>query len=122
MDTESMSNTYRDTAWEWCVEQRTATTLPAAPMLRWLQVNAGRVWLTGGAPGAQAQDVWLQAGERHALPPGTQWVLEGEPRAALSLLQPPPRPAPGLLDRARAWWKSTDQRRPDMAWGWRVEP
>jgi hypothetical protein len=115
MNTESMSNAYRDTAWEWHVEQRAATTLPAAPMLRWLQVNTGRVWLTGGAPGMQAQDIWLQAGERHALPPGTQWVLEGEPCAALSLLQPPPRPAPALLDRALAWWNATRPRSPTLA-------
>lgn len=122
MNTESMSNAYRDTAWEWRVEQRAATTLPAAPMLRWLQVNAGRVWLTGGAPGKQAQDIWLQAGERHALPPGTQWVLEGEPRAAISLLQPPPRPAQKLLDRALGWWSSTAHRKPATARRGHLEP
>lgn len=122
MSTESMPNAYRDPTWEWHIGQCSATTLAAAPMLRWVQVNAGRVWLTGGAPGTQAQDVWLQAGERHALPPGTQWVLEGEPRAALSLLQPPPQPAPGLLDRARAWWLSTRPHRPAPARAWHMEP
>lgn len=122
MNTESMSNAYRDMAWEWHLGRCAATTLVAAPMLRWLQVNAGRVWLTGGAPGTQAQDIWLQAGERHALPPGTQWVLEGEPRAAFSLLQPPPQAAPGLFHRARAWWRSTRQRGPAPARTWRMEP
>lgn len=122
MNTESMSKSYPETAWEWCLGRSAATTLAAAPMLRWLQVNAGRVWLTGGAPGTQAQDIWLQAGDRHALPPGTQWVLEGEPRAALSLLQPPPQPALGLLDRARAGWRSVLPRRPAPTQAWRVEP
>jgi hypothetical protein len=122
MTTASMSKRYQAPAWEWRVEQRVATTLPAAPMPRWLQVNSGRVWLTGGAPGTQAQDIWLRAGERHALPPGTQWVLEGEPRATVSLLQPPPRPEPGLLERARTWWRSTHHRRPALAGARRVEP
>ena len=72
MHTESMSNAYGDTAWEWCIKRRAATTLPAASMLRWLQ--------------------------------------------------PPPQPAPKLLDRARAWWNSTHHRRPSLARAWRVEP
>jgi len=107
MKSESMSHPHQTALpWEWLLEPGTVTTLPAASLLRWVEVGEGEVWLTGGSPGTQAVDVWLQAGQRHALPAGTQWVLEGWPMARLTLLEGRPAAAGGLLARLRLGWRA----------------
>jgi Protein of unknown function (DUF2917) len=44
---------------------------------------------------APPADIWLAAGEAHALPPGTAWVLEGWPQASVAVLQAAPEAAAG---------------------------
>ncbi len=75
--------------WEWALAPHAATRLPAAELTRWIEVGDGEVWLTGGRPDRQAADVWLQAGQRHVLPAGTEWVLEGWPQAHVRVLEAP---------------------------------
>jgi len=76
--------------WQWRLPARAASRLRAAPGRRWLAVQQGRVWLTRSQrvlePG---EDVWLRAGERHLLPPGSEWVVEGWPEARVLLLEAP---------------------------------
>lgn len=106
MDSERMTNQHQSTApWEWRLGAGAATRLAAAATPRWLLVTAGRAWLTQSGAGPDGADVWLAAGERHRLPAGTEWVVEGWPEARLELLE---APAPRLgaapsLRRWRAW-------------------
>ncbi len=98
--------------WEWPLATATATRLAAAPLPRWLTVTAGRVWLTQSGAGPDADDVWLLAGERHALPAGTEWVVEGWPEARVELLEAPLPSTPGGPSGVRglmapAWWPAS---------------
>jgi hypothetical protein len=80
--------------WDWRLPAGRAEVLPVADTPRWLTVNEGRVWLTALSSREQAEDIWLAAGEGHALPPGTAWVLEGWPQASVNVLLAAPRAAP----------------------------
>lgn len=78
------------TPWLWRLDSRRAQRLAATPALRWLAVEQGRVWLTRSQRALQpAEDVWLSAGERLPLPPGSDWVAEGWPEARVVVLQAP---------------------------------
>lgn len=90
MSTTAMTSSHQSAPWEWALEAHVATRLPAAPLPRWLQVTAGRVWLTRTGAGLEGGDVWLDAGERHALPAGSEWVVEGWPQASVALLEAAP--------------------------------
>lgn len=74
---------------EWWLGRGAATRLDASAAPRWLVVNAGRAWITRTGAGPYGDDVWLSAGERLALPEGSEWVIEAAPHARLMLLQPP---------------------------------
>jgi len=78
--------------WEWSVGARSATRLAAAECDRWLLVTAGLAWLTRSGAGPHGDDVWLAGGERHLLPAGSEWVVEGSPAARLALLETPQSP------------------------------
>ena len=91
MNTTAMTSSHQSAPWEWALESRTATRLPAATLPRWLLVTSGRVWLTRSGAGLDGGDVWLDAGERHALPAGSEWVVEGWPAACVALLEAPQR-------------------------------
>jgi hypothetical protein len=84
-----MPDPHQTAPWEWFVAPATALRLPAAGQPRWLLVSAGRVWLTESGAGPYAGDVWLDAGERHELPPGSDWVIEGWPSAQVEVLEAP---------------------------------
>lgn len=78
----------------WICTARThdATTLGAASLPRWVRVHTGRAWLTrrvrpGDVHAAVPEDVWLDAGQSLALPPGTTWVLETWPGTRLSVVE-----------------------------------
>ncbi len=80
--------------WQWRLGARSAQRLAAAPVARWLAVEEGRVWLTrspsrGPSSLEPPEDVWLAAGERLPLPPGTDWVAEGWPEARVVVLEAP---------------------------------
>lgn len=105
--------------WSWRLAPRQSTTLAAAPVPRWLHVQAGRVWATSVSLAPQAEDHWLQAGESLELPPGSEWVLEGGPQAQLALLEAPAKAVaasgyggaarPSRLLRSasrRPWWQA----------------
>ncbi|MBK1612959.1 hypothetical protein CKO44_05670 [Rubrivivax gelatinosus] len=98
-----MTDPHQRAPWEWAVEPATAVRLPAANQPRWLAVSEGRVWLTRSGAGPHAQDVWLQTGERHELPAGTEWVLEGWPAAQVELLEAP-QPAPARRQSRSGRW------------------
>lgn len=91
MNTATMTSSHQSAPWEWALEARAATRLPAALLPRWLLVTTGRVWLTRSGAGLEGGDVWLEAGERHALPAGSEWVVEGWPEARVALLEAPQR-------------------------------
>lgn len=76
--------------WQWRLGARSARRLAAAPVTRWLAVEEGRVWLTRSQSSLEPpEDVWLIAGERLPLPPGTDWVAEGWPEARVVVLEAP---------------------------------
>jgi len=77
--------------WEWTLAPSTALRVPATGRARWLLVTAGRAWLTKSGAGVTGDDIWLAAGERHLLAPGSEWVAEGWPDARLALLEAPAR-------------------------------
>ncbi len=90
--------TQNPTPWLWPLPAGRAAVLPRAAMPRWLRVQEGRVWLTAMSPAAADEspaDIWLTAGEAHALPPGSAWVLEGWPQASVAVLQAASEPAAG---------------------------
>lgn len=93
MTAASMSTTHplADSApWQWTLAPRRAQRLAAAPRRRWLAVEAGRVWLTRSQRQLEpGEDLWLSAGERLPLPPGSEWVVEGWPEAKLLVLESP---------------------------------
>lgn len=76
--------------WSWPLEARAATTVQASASARWLRVDEGCAWVTAQRSDAQADDIWLGAGDSLALPAGSAWVVEGWPQARLSLLQAQP--------------------------------
>lgn len=76
--------------WQWRLDSRRAQRLAPAPALRWLAVEEGRVWLTRSQRSLQPpEDLWLSAGDRVPLPPGSDWVAEGWPEARVVVLQAP---------------------------------
>lgn len=76
--------------WQWRLDSRRAQRLAAVPALRWLAVEEGRVWLTRSQHSQQPPaDLWLCAGERVALPAGSDWVAEGWPEARVVVMQAP---------------------------------
>lgn len=93
MAAQTMTNAHDTrgaTPWQWRLDSRHAQRLAAAPALRWLAVEEGRVWLTRSQRSQQpAEDVWLSAGERLPLPPGSDWVAEGWPEARVVVLEAP---------------------------------
>lgn len=93
MRPESMTKTHDDLAaspWQWRLAPRHARRLAPAPRLRWLAVEEGRVWLTRSQQRLEpGEDLWLSAGERLPLPPGSDWVVEGWPEARLVLMESP---------------------------------
>jgi hypothetical protein len=98
--------------WSWPLAPRQVRTLPAATVARWLRVDEGCVWVTQQRVEAAAEDLWLQAGESLALPPGTAWIVEAWPQAQLSLLQAPPAFSRGAPWQ-RPWaWAAALLRRP----------
>lgn len=122
MDYKLMTEPHQPAAapWAWPLEQRQVRTLPAAGLPRWLRVDEGCVWVTARRDEPPAEDLWLQAGDSLALPPGTAWIVEAWPRARLSLLQAAPafsgaapwRPAwQRWLSRLRAWVSSQPPQR-----------
>lgn len=93
MNSTAMTN-HHDTSgrapWQWRLSARRAQRLAAAPALRWLAVEEGRVWVTRSQASMDgAEDVWLAAGDRLPLPPGSEWVAEGWPEARVVVLQAP---------------------------------
>lgn len=109
MKPDLMIESYQSAPWDGVLAAHTATALPAAKQPRWLEVLDGDVWLTGGPAGTLNQDIWLSAGQRHPLPKGTNWVLEGGPTARVKLLQAWPVAAGPSLRRAPAWWRKAGQ-------------
>ncbi len=110
MDTTFMTSPHQTEPWSWPVAG--AMPLPAAAQRRWLAVQEGRVWLTRSRrhavePG-MADDIWLEAGQRQALPAGSAWVIEAWPRAEVALMQALPRFNPATDRWAAAWrvWRA----------------
>ena len=89
MNTPVMTSSHQSAPWEWALEASAATRIDAVGTPRWLLVTSGRVWLTQSGAGLEGGDVWLAAGERHALPAGSDWVVEGWPQARVALLEAP---------------------------------
>lgn len=75
----------------WVLPQGQARRLRAVDQPRWMVAVAGRLWLTRSGAGADEReaDVWLQPGQRQALPAGSEWVVEGWQQAAFVLLASP---------------------------------
>lgn len=92
--------------WEGVLPQGQVARVEAVERPRWLQVTRGRVWLTAThtTMGPHA-DRWLCAGDRLELPPGSDWVAEGDPGARYLLLEAPARrrAAGGAWT---AWWRA----------------
>lgn len=95
MNTPTMTQVHGSTTpvaapWAWQLSSRQARRLAPAPVLRWLAVQQGRVWLTRSQQQLQpGEDVWLGAGQQLPLPPGSEWVAEGWPEARVLVLQAP---------------------------------
>lgn len=104
MSPQHMTSTHQTAApWEWPLAAAQVTRVAAERHPRWLSVTAGRAWLTQSGAGPHAADVWLAAGERHLLPAGTEWVVEGWPQARIVVLEAPPRSVSAAASRWRAW-------------------
>ncbi len=105
MNTRRMTTSHQTGApWEWLLGAAQATRLAAVNRPRWVSVSEGRAWLTQSGAGPHAGDVWLCAGERHLLPAGTEWVVEGWPQARVVVLEaPPPQRVSGAALRWRVW-------------------
>jgi hypothetical protein len=88
MDKTTMTNTH-DAPWLWHLGPRAVRRVSASRRARWLAVEQGRVWITRSQGDQPAEDLWLQAGERLPLPPGSEWVAEGWPDARVALLEAP---------------------------------
>jgi len=93
MNTVSMTKPHGKSSpgpWQWQLSSQTVRRFKPAPGARWLAVEDGRVWLTRSQRELEAgEDVWLQAGDRHLLPPGSEWVAEGWPEASVLMLEAP---------------------------------
>jgi hypothetical protein len=86
-----MSQAYQGTGpFVWPLAPRKAVTLTADGAPRALWVHEGRVWLTRQCPTGMPDDIWLDAGQSHTLPAGTEWVVEAWPQARVSLVQAAP--------------------------------
>ncbi len=84
----TISKTHHDNSpFVWPLAQRQAVTLAADPGTRSFWVHEGRVWLTRQCSHGTADDVWLDAGQSHTLPAGTEWVVEAWPQARVSVVQ-----------------------------------
>lgn len=82
-----MTTTHQDgDPWTARLEPGAALTLRPAAEARALAVHGGRVWATRRVERGRAEDLWLAAGERLVLPPGSEWVIEAWPAARVSLL------------------------------------
>ena len=89
----------------WQLPAREALTLAADSARRALWVHEGRVWLTRRCNAGMPDDVWLQAGQGHTLPAGSEWVVEAWPMARVTLVQAAPvrvKPRPSV-SWAQAW-------------------
>ena len=71
----------------WPLAASQAVTLLADRATRQLWVHEGRVWLTRRCARGVPQDVWLDAGQSHTLPAGSEWVAEAWPQARVSVVQ-----------------------------------
>ena len=91
MINSSMTNTHDGAQpWQWRLSARRACRLRPAPIPRWLAVEEGRVWLTRSQRALEpGEDIWLGAGQRVALPAGSEWVAEGWPEARVLVLESP---------------------------------
>ncbi|MCL4696812.1 MAG: DUF2917 domain-containing protein, partial [Burkholderiaceae bacterium] len=76
--------------WEWPLAPGEVRRIGPAPVPRWIDVAAGRVWLTPTRRDDLAADHWLAEGERLALPPGSEWLLEAWPSARVAVHEAPP--------------------------------
>ena len=85
----------------WQLPARGAVTLAAEAAPRALWVQEGRVWLTRQCKAGMPDDVWLDAGQSHTLPAGSEWVVEASPMARVTLVQAAP---PGVKPRQNASW------------------
>lgn len=94
MSTEFMRELHREqgagSPWEWPLAPGEVRRIAPAPVMRWIDVADGRVWLTPTRSDDRAADHWLAAGERLALPPGSAWLLEAWPSARVALHEAPP--------------------------------
>ncbi len=89
----------------WQLPVRGAVTLAADAVPRALWVHEGRVWLTRQCDAGTPDDVWLDAGQSHTLPAGSEWVVEASPVARVTLVQAAPsciKPQTGA-SWAQAW-------------------
>ena len=103
MDTTLMSNAYQSTSpFVLPLAPLQAVTLAADSAPRAVWVHEGRVWLTRQCSSGVPQDVWLDAGQSHTLPAGTEWVVEAWPQARLSVVQA----APSVIKRRGSWLSS----------------
>lgn len=106
MNTQSMTISHQNSApWQWLLGRGEVTRFERTDHARWVHVAEGRVWLTRSGAGPDEADVWLEAGQRHLLPAGTEWVAEGWPQACVELVEAPaPRlSAGGGAARWRVW-------------------
>lgn len=112
MKPQPMTETHHDTTrreadpWTARLEPGAALTLRPATGPRALAVHEGRIWATRRVERGRAEDLWVAAGERLELPPGSEWVLEAWPAARVSLLAALPVPGVsgvGPWQALRAW-------------------
>lgn len=104
---------------QWTIFAGEALRLDIGPGARELHVTQGRLWLTrDGRADAPAEDLWLSAGDRLALPSGSEWVIEGWNGAGgdthFQLLVPPsacPTQAKRLSASVQASSSSSSRRR-----------
>lgn len=88
MNQPFMPNSYQDKSpFVWPLVPHQAETLAADEHSRALWVHEGRVWLTRKCATGTPQDVWLEAGQSHTLPAGSEWVVEAWPDARVSVVQ-----------------------------------
>lgn len=99
MNAPAMTFQHQSAPWEWPLARASATRLAPVDTPRWLLVTAGQVWLTQTGAGLAGGDIWLRAGERHALPAGSEWVVEAWPEGRVALLEAPGQPTAGRVGR-----------------------
>jgi hypothetical protein len=75
--------------WDWHLARGALARIDAVALPRWLELQAGRVWLTQTVSrGETPADVWLEPGERVLLPAGTRWLVEAAAPACLATHMP----------------------------------